>query len=130
MLSDLYNEAKAYYLESDLKYSPALSRPLCSQPPRETPCEAVAAGTEWTPSADELLGGIKVLLRGQDLEAVSLGDLRYSLARHLGAWKNGGNSVSSGRHSGSIQRAFESKKMAFSLEGRAGVPGTQTRRDL
>ena len=92
--------------------------------------EAVAAATEWTPSTDEFLGSIKVLLRGQDLEAVSLGDLRYSLARHLGAWKNGGNSDSSGRHSGSIQRAFESKKRAFSLEGRASVPGTQTRRDL
>ena len=85
--------------------------------------EAVASGTEWTPSADELLGGIKVLLRGQVLEAVSLGDLRYSLARHLGVRKSGGHSDSSGRHTGSIRRAFESKKRAFSLEERGIVPG-------
>ena len=130
MLSDLYNEAKAYYLESDLKYSPALSRPLCSQPPRETPCEAVAAGTEWTPSADELLGGIKVLLRGQDLEAVSLGELRYSLALHLGVRKSGGHSDSSEGRSGGIRKACGSKKRAFSLEWLAIVPGAQARGDL
>ena len=92
--------------------------------------EAVAAGTEWTPSADEFLGSIKVLLRGQDLEAVSLGDLRYSLARHLGVRKSGGHSDSSEGRSGGIRKACGSKKRAFSLEWLAIVPGAQARGDL